>query len=161
MYSIRSNYKSSRNKKKIYYLRRDTGDESNIPNMLSEYYDLWIKHFDNITMPMMLGFYLYAPPFLWYAMDLEHKKLYQGNSDSIDVNNGPKYPNRDIQVDNWWKPKTVNNLYNMFSMNTKYEDMDQEIYPTNVKAYTTDASQNNVALESLLTEDNYRTALGM
>ena len=74
-----------------------------------------------------------------YAFNLENRKLYR--RDDIDVN-GPKNVNNDVQVNNWWTPQ-ANSLYNMFSTNIKYEDMIEEVYPTNVKAYKTDAVGTN------------------
>ena len=54
--------------------------------------------------------------------------------------------------------ETVNNLYNLFLMKTKYEDMDQEVYPTNVKAYKTEETSDDiVSLERLIDRyDNYK-----
>jgi hypothetical protein len=121
-------------------------------------------------MPMMMGILLHSYsqktlPLEVLSFNLEDKEIYY--LADTDVNDGTQMPSGYDGTLNkrhyWWKTETVsqwsaevkNNLYNLFSTNTKYDNMEEEVYPTNVKAYKTEeVSDEIVSLERLIDRDD-------
>ena len=145
MYDLRDN--DSFSHKKINHI---ISESASTADALRTYHDLWIKYFDDITLPMMMGFYLFA------KNDLEGYSLYLRNFELYPFIDIAKYSvdNYSKLTRNWWKPlkyswQTDVTLYTLFKSGTRYEDMTDEEYPTNVLKTGT-AGNNQVSLNDLI-----------
>ena len=130
MYDLRDN--DSFSHKKINHI---ISESASTADALRTYHDLWIKYFDDITLPMMMGFYLFTnrtPIYDGYALDMRRVDngdfvLYNFPSDT----SGTFLYSSEVELD-WWKNIGGTTLYSLFKSGTRYEDMIDEVYPTNV-----------------------------
>ena len=158
MYDI-DNYYWTATDYKLFWMRLDAGDGyTNVENMLIAYYELFIRHFDNITMPMIMGLYLNI---VWngtgnFWFYLENMRVYRYDS-SVGID-GPIDPPDYYKFD-----AVINSIYLALGIEiytyegqtiTKYEDMTEEIYPSLVKAYDSDTGTGEISLEILITDTN-------